>query len=86
VAGGDEWRCPFPPEADTADVDSAVATIRVEVDASGAVRSVGVQSDPGYGFGREARRCALTRAWSPALDHDGKPVDGVALVKVRFSR
>jgi protein TonB len=86
VAGGDEWRCPFPPEADAADVDSAVATLRVAVDASGTVHSVSVQSDPGHGFGREASRCALTRPWSPALDHDGKPIDGVAVVRVRFVR
>jgi protein TonB len=86
VAGGDEWRCPFPPEADAAYLDTAVATIRIEVGASGVVRSVSVESDPGYGFGREARRCALTRPWSPALDHDGRPVDGVAVVKVRFVR
>ena len=40
-------------------LDHAVATLRVEVDATGAARSVTVTKDPGHGFGREARRCAL---------------------------
>jgi protein TonB len=86
VAGGLEWRCPFPSEADAEGIDEAVATIRIDVDAGGAVRGVSIQSDPGHGFGREARRCALTKAWTPALDREGKPVDGTAVVKVRFIR
>jgi protein TonB len=86
VKGALEWRCPFPPEADAAGIDAAVATIRVDVDASGIVRSVSVPGDPGHGFGREARRCALTREWTPALDRNGKPADGVAVVNVRFVR
>jgi protein TonB len=86
VAGGLEWRCPFPPEADAEGIDDAVATIRIDVAVSGAVRSVSIQSDPGHGFGREARRCALTKAWTPALDREGSAVDGTAVVKVRFTR
>jgi protein TonB len=86
VRGALEWRCPFPPEADADGIDDAVATIRVDVDPAGAVRGASVQSDPGHGFGREARRCALTKAWMPALDHDGNPVDGTAVVRVRFVR
>jgi protein TonB len=86
VMGGVEWRCPFPSEADAMDIDSAVATIRVDLDASGTIRSVSIQSDPGHGFGREAKRCASTKAWMPALDRDGQPVDGTAVVNVRFVR
>jgi protein TonB len=86
LAGGFEWACPFPSEADAAGIDSAVVSIRVDVDASGAVKDVTVQSDPGHGFGRAARRCATTKQWTPALDRDGTPVDGAVVVHVRFER
>ena len=33
-------------------------------------------SDPGNGFGREARRYALTQHFQPAQDHDGNPIAG----------
>jgi protein TonB len=42
--------------------------------------------DPGTGFGREARRCALRKRWSPALDRAGRPTAGAAVVNVRFVR
>jgi protein TonB len=86
LAGGLEWACPFPPEAEAAGIDDAVASIRVEVDASGAIRTASIESDPGHGFGRAARSCALTKRWSPALDRDGNPVAGGAVVRVRFVR
>jgi periplasmic protein TonB len=86
LAGDAEWRCPFPAEADGDQIDDAVVTIRVEVGASGAAKSVAVTKDPGHGFGREARRCALDKTWSPALDHDGVAVAGSAVVNVRFDR
>jgi periplasmic protein TonB len=86
LAGGHQWDCPFPAEADTDGIDSAVASIRVSVDASGHVTSVAVTSDPGHGFGREARRCAYGKPWSAARDHDGRSIAGVAVISVRFVR
>jgi protein TonB len=86
LAGDREWKCPFPPEADADNKDSAVVTLRIEVLASGTVRSVSVEKDPGYGFGREARRCALARTWAPGLDRDGRVSDGTAVVTVHFER
>jgi protein TonB len=86
LAGGLEWDCAFPPEADAAGVDSAVVSVRVDVEASGAVRGVSIESDPGRGFGRAARRCAETKQWTPALDRGGHPIDGSAAVHVRFTR
>ena len=86
MAGEDEWRCPFPPEADTDQVDSAVVTVRVELDALGAPRRVVVLIDPGHGFGREAQRCALGKRWTPALDHGGTAIEGVVTIHVRFDR
>ncbi|MDB4996547.1 MAG: Ferric siderophore transport system, periplasmic binding protein TonB [Myxococcaceae bacterium] len=86
LAGDAEWRCPFPAEADSDQIDSAVVTIRVEVAASGKAGTVTVTKDPGHGFGREARRCAQDKTWSPALDHDGVAIPGTAIVNVRFDR
>jgi outer membrane biosynthesis protein TonB len=87
LAGGNEWEeCPFPPEADDAGVDHAVVTLRVEVGADGTVASVRATSDPGHGFAREARRCAMSERWSAGLDRAGNPTSAVATVTVRFDR
>jgi len=86
LMGSAEWRCPFPPEADDAGVDHAVVTLRVEVGVDGALRSTQVVSDPGDGFGREARRCALGSRWLAPLDRAGRPTAGSATVNVRFDR
>jgi protein TonB len=86
LAGDLEWSCPFPPQADAAGVDIAVVALRVAVDASGTARDVSIQSDPGHGFGSAARRCALTRRWSPGLDRDGNAVGGAVVIRVRFTR
>jgi protein TonB len=86
LAGGAEWDCPFPPEADSADIDHALVTLRVAVDAGGAVQSVNATADPGHGFGREARRCAQSKRWAPGRDRAGSPTSAVALVNVRFDR
>jgi protein TonB len=85
-AGDLEWSCPFPPEADAAGVDVAVVALCVTVDASGTARDVAIPSDPGHGFGDAARRCALTKRWSPGLDRDGNPVGGAVVIRVRFTR
>jgi protein TonB len=86
LAGGARWRCPFPSEADAAQVDRAIVRLRVEVDASGKARGASVLRDPGLGFGREAMRCALTTAWNAALDRAGSPVVASVVVDVRFER
>jgi protein TonB len=86
VLGGSAWKCPFPSEADRDGIDRAVATIRVATDARGAVANAAIVQDPGHGFGREARQCALNKRFEPALDHDGTPVEGVVSIHVRFER
>jgi protein TonB len=86
LGGGSEWSCPFPAEADTAQVDEAVVMIEVDVRADGGPAGVKVLRDPGNGFGREARRCAMSRRYSTALDDDGNPIAGTFKVNVRFSR
>jgi periplasmic protein TonB len=86
LAGGSQWQCPFPPEADDAGVDHALVTLRVNVAADGRVQSVVTSSDPGNGFGREARRCASSKRWSSGVDREGRPTSAVAVVNVRFDR
>jgi periplasmic protein TonB len=86
VAGGASWSCPFPAEADVEQLDHAVVTLRIVTSASGAPLSVNIVSEPGNGFGREARSCALRKSYDAALDRAGKPVEGSTLVNVRFDR
>jgi periplasmic protein TonB len=86
LAGGASWSCPFPPEADVAGVNQAAVALRVSVGASGSVSAVQVTSEPGYGFGRAAKRCAMSKRWDPGLDASGRSVDATAVVNVRFVR
>jgi protein TonB len=87
VGGGAEWNCPFPAEADTAQIDDAYVTLQVDVRADGSPTAARVVADPGNGFGREARRCAMNKRYSTALDHDGHPIAGPTRpFRVHFSR
>lgn len=79
-------RCPFPGEADAEQIDEAVVGIEVRVAADGRPESVSIWQDPGHGFGREAKRCALREKYDAALNVDGQPVPGVYRVRFRFSR
>jgi protein TonB len=82
------WRnCPFPAEADTAQVDEAFVLLRATVESSGTISAVTILEDPGNGFGREAKRWALaTVKCQPALDASGTAVSGQSTVRVRFNR
>ncbi len=84
--GNAEWDCPFPPEADADQVDDAYVVIQVVVDASGRAQKVDVLKDPGHGFGRQARTCAMQKAYDPTLDHDGRAIVGTAKLRVHFER
>jgi len=86
LAGGSAWDCPFPIEADDAGVDHAVVSLRIEVAADGHVLSASATRDPGHGFAREARRCALSKRWSAGLDRAGQPTVSTTVVNVRFDR
>jgi protein TonB len=79
-------RCPFPAEADAEQIDEAVVGISVSVSAEGKPASVAITSDPGHGFAREARKCALRESYTPALNVDGTPVPGTYAVRFRFTR
>jgi len=87
LAGGTAWRCPFPPEAESDQVDQAVATIVVTVGTDGSPNAVTVVGDPGHGFGRAARACAFGRRYTPGLDGSGAVhVATTAPIRVRFTR
>lgn len=86
LLGGGEWSCPFPPEADAAQVDDAYVTLQIDVTPEGTPSAARVVSDPGNGFGREARRCAMNRRYTTALDHDGNTIAGSIKTRVHFSR
>lgn len=79
-------RCPFPAEADAEQVDEAYVGIEVKVSPDGRAESVGITRDPGHGFGREARKCALREKYNPALNVDGQPLPGVYKVNIHFTR
>src|SRR5690606_27963066 len=64
VSGG--WNCPFPPESNVEQVNFARVTMVVVVDTNGRAKSATVLSDPGYGFGRAARTCAMSKQYSVA--------------------
>ena len=87
LMGSTSWDCAFPPEADAEQIDQAVASVVVTVRPDGSVQSVKVVEDPGYGFGRAARICALARRFSPGLDKTGQPTMSVTPpIRVRFTR
>lgn len=86
LADGVKWDCPFPKEADDDGLDTGVVTLKVTISANGTVDDIAVKTDPGHGFGREARRCALRKRWQTGLDRAGKAVTATKLLNVRFTR
>ena len=87
LRGSSEWRCPWPAEADAAQVDEAFVTVSVIVKPDGTAQTVNVTNDPGYGFGRAARGCAMREKYTPALDRDGNAIGGpTRAFRIHFSR
>ncbi len=78
--------CPFPPEADKAAIDGAFVVLEADIDATGHARAVRVIRDPGHGFGRVARECALAATFEPAHDGHGVAIDEVLQFRVTFTR
>jgi len=87
LTGSSEWSVPWPMEADALQIDEALVTLQVDVRADGSAADVRVLTDPGNGFGRDARRHALKQRFQPALDHSGHPTAGtIKRIVVHFSR
>ena len=81
------WDCGFPWEADRDRIDHAVAQVAVTVKADGTATSVDIVFDPGHGFGRVAKSCAMKQHFDAGLDHDGHPITATTRpFAVRFNR
>ena len=81
-----DWRCPFPPEADTAQIDEALVILEITVRPDGTPGTVRILRDPGNGFGRMAYQCAMRQRFVTALDADGNSIQGVVRAPVHFNR
>ncbi len=87
LADSTEWQCPWPAEAEAEQIDDASILVRVRVSATGEPTTVEVVNDPGHGFAREARRCAMRKRYLPALDSAGNPVvGGTNSLNIHFAR
>ena len=86
ATGSLDWNCAFPVEADVAGIDRALVKLRVRLDASGTPVGTEILSDPGHGFARAARRCALERRYRPALDRSGLAQPAALTLGIRFVR
>jgi len=86
LSGGAEWDCPFPAEADAEQINFQIVQLIASLDAEGKVQDVKVIADPGNGFGRNARQCALRYRWNPATDREGHPKAITQRINVKFQR
>ncbi len=73
-ASRDWGDCGFPAEADVEQIDFMRLSIVVTVGTDGRAQSVTVLKDPGYGFGNQARQCALRKSYSVGLNAEGKAI------------
>jgi periplasmic protein TonB len=87
LLGSGEWNCPWPGEADAEQIDQAFVMIQVKVKPDGSPENVSILQDPGHGFGREARKCAMGKKYGYAMDADGNAIGGMTKpFRVRFER
>jgi outer membrane biosynthesis protein TonB len=81
-----DWNAPFPAESDVAQINEAYVLLQIDIKPDGTPAAVRIAKDPGNGFGREARRYALSQTYKPALDHDGNPIASTITTTVHFER
>jgi protein TonB len=75
VVGGGWNDCGFPPEADLEGIDLMKVQLVVTVARDGRAKTVTVLNDPGYGFGAQARRCAMRKQFTPGLNARGEAIE-----------
>ena len=81
------WNCSFPSEADAAQIHNMSVKVLISVGIDGKPSKVSVLGDPGYGFGKAARLCAMSRSYSPASDRSGKTIAGsLGPISIQFER
>ena len=83
---GNLSRCPFPAEADSDQIDEATVSMEVKVSVEGRAEAVTITQDPGHGFGREAKKCALREKYDAAWNAEGQPIPGTYRVRFNFTR
>jgi protein TonB len=87
LAGSKDWKCDFPPEADVDQIDQAFVVVQVATRTDGSPDHVSILSDPGHGFGRAARICAMKEHYDSALDREGNAIAGsTKSIRIRFER
>jgi periplasmic protein TonB len=87
LAGSKDWKCDFPPEADIDQIDQAFVIVQVATHADGTPDHVTILQDPGHGFARAARVCAMKEHYDPAFDREGNAVAGsTKSIRIRFER
>lgn len=83
----EDWTCPWPEEADDAEIDEQLTVVRVVVRADGTAESARAISGTEHGFGRAAVDCAMEHRYVPARDRDGASIRAEsAPVHVTFTR
>ena len=78
--------CPFPAQADVAQIDRATVVVTVTVSSAGRALRASASGGPGYGFGPQARACAMSASYRPALDSGGKATTAAVSLRFRFTR
>lgn len=73
-ASRDWGDCGFPAEADVEQIDFMRLSIVVTVGVDGRAQNVTVLKDPGYGFGNQARQCALRKSYNVGFNAEGKAI------------
>ncbi len=84
--GSQNWDCPWPQEAESDQIDEAVVTILVTIEANGKPSKIVVVEGGEHGFGREARACALRESYNAGLDQNGTPVAAQKSLRIHFER
>jgi protein TonB len=74
IDGDTDWDCPWPAEALSEQIETQRVFIVVTVGADGSPRDVKVVKDPGHGFAKAVKQCAMRQHFRAALDHSGRPV------------
>jgi biopolymer transport protein ExbD len=69
-----KWQCPFPPFAERGGMKDANVLVKVNVDETGKASSVDVLEDPGGGYAKAAKDCAMEKKYEAAKDDSGKTV------------
>ncbi len=81
------WTCPWPEGTEAQAFDEQSAFVQVTVRPDGSVGRAVVLTDPGFGFGEAAQRCATSARFAPAMNADGAPIRAVSPpIRVRFVR